>query len=250
MFACLVSILCLFVVVGRAAFKLGAARVLFCECIPSFFPPSAYLFCAVSPPPRSCGGMACRYLDYEGPSSQQASTTTTTGAPPISTGGPAPALEAGAESAARPAGTVMVMAQPADQTAAAAGDGEGRGEEVVEEEEEEQNRGRPSTRLGRVVAGWVGLLPDAARSWGRFEQFLEVIEGVGNMGDRERDLLLNRRMVCRLGSFFLQVGWGLQAGRQAGGQASGIGCWTQQQLEVSVVLGFFLFFRGGAEGGC
>ncbi|CAM9294212.1 unnamed protein product [Scytosiphon promiscuus] len=68
----------------------------------------------------------------------------------------------------------------------------------------EVDRGRPSTRLGRVVAGWLSLLPDAARSWGRLEQFLELMEGVGNMGDRERDLLLNRGMVCRLSSFVLQ----------------------------------------------
>lgn len=64
---------------------------------------------------------------------------------------------------------------------------------------------RSCTRLGRVVAGWLGLLPDAARSWGRFEQFLGVMEGVSDMGDRERDLLLNRRVVCHLSSFFLQV---------------------------------------------
>lgn len=64
---------------------------------------------------------------------------------------------------------------------------------------------RASARLSRVVDGWLTLLPDAARSWGRLEQFLELIEGVGYMGDRERDLLVNRRMVCRLCDFFLQA---------------------------------------------
>ena len=71
---------------------------------------------------------------------------------------------------------------------------------------DEKIKGRPCTRLGRVVLGWLGLLPDAARSWVRFEQFLELVEGVSDMGDRERDLLLHRRMVCRLSSFILQVG--------------------------------------------
>lgn len=64
---------------------------------------------------------------------------------------------------------------------------------------------RASARLSRVVDGWLTLLPDAARSWGRLEQFLEFMEGVGYMGDRERDLLVNRRMVCRLCDFFLQA---------------------------------------------
>lgn len=66
-------------------------------------------------------------------------------------------------------------------------------------------RQRACARLSRVVDGWLTLLPDAARSWGRLEQFLGLIEGVGYMGDRERDLLINRRMVCRLCDFFLQV---------------------------------------------
>lgn len=65
---------------------------------------------------------------------------------------------------------------------------------------------RPCSRLGRVVSGWLGLLPEAARSWNRFEQFFELIEGVSDMGNRERDLLLYRRTVFRLSSFFLQVG--------------------------------------------
>lgn len=64
---------------------------------------------------------------------------------------------------------------------------------------------RPCTRLARVVDGWLTLLPDASRAWARLEQFLELMEGIGYMGDRERDLLLNRRMVCRLSDFFLQV---------------------------------------------
>lgn len=64
---------------------------------------------------------------------------------------------------------------------------------------------RASARLSRVIDGWLGLLPDVARAWGRLEQFLEFIEGVGYMGDRERDLLINRRMVCRLCDFFLQA---------------------------------------------
>ncbi|CAM9974085.1 unnamed protein product, partial [Choristocarpus tenellus] len=63
---------------------------------------------------------------------------------------------------------------------------------------------RPRTRLPKMVDGWVGLLPEAARGWGRLEQFLEFVEGVGNMGDRERDLLLERHMVGKLIDFFLQ----------------------------------------------
>ncbi|CAM9156153.1 unnamed protein product, partial [Discosporangium mesarthrocarpum] len=62
----------------------------------------------------------------------------------------------------------------------------------------------PRTRLAQVVDGWVGLLPDAARAWSKMEQFLEFIEGVGNMGDRERDLLLRRHMISKLIDFFLQ----------------------------------------------
>lgn len=64
---------------------------------------------------------------------------------------------------------------------------------------------RQCTRLARIVDGWLTLLPDASRAWARLEQFLELMEGIGYMGDRERDLLLNRRMVCRLSDFFLQV---------------------------------------------
>lgn len=93
-----------------------------------------------------------------------------------------------------PSGTASALEEEAESGLPLVGEGQ------------EEDKGRPTTRLGRVVAGWVSLLPDAARSWGRFEQFLEFIEGVGNMGDRERDLLLNRRMVCRLCSFLLQVG--------------------------------------------
>lgn len=78
--------------------------------------------------------------------------------------------------------------------------------DVNEIDESGQDGGTPYSRLGRVVSGWLGLLPDAARSWSRFEQFLELIEGVSDMGDRERDFLLHRRMVFRLSSFFLQVG--------------------------------------------
>ncbi|CAM9654625.1 unnamed protein product, partial [Ectocarpus fasciculatus] len=144
-----------------------------------------------------------RYLDYDDPSPSQqqldpssladqsitagggpgaASTIAGTPTATPTSSGTASALEEGTESALWPAA----------------------GEQVRLQEDMGEERGRSSTRLGRVVAGWVSLLPDAARSWGRFEQFLEVIEGISNMGDRERDLLLNRQMVCRLGSFFLQ----------------------------------------------
>lgn len=145
-----------------------------------------------------------RYLDYDESSLQQqhqqhasavrATAAAATPSTPQTSGGTAPALEEGAGSAARRRGWGGEEGK----------EGEGEGEEG-EDEDEEEDKGRPTTRLGRVVAGWVSLLPDAARSWGRFEQFLEFIEGVSDIGDRERDLLLNQRMVRRLGSFFLQA---------------------------------------------
>lgn len=132
--------------------------------------------------------LSVRYLDYDEPALQQLNTSSLTDKPAI----------AGIESS-----TPITTPSFGGITPAAE---EGAGILLVgEQQQQEVNRGRPSTRLGRVVAGWVSLLPDAARSWGRLEQFLELIEGIGNMGDRERDLLLNRRMVCRLSSFFLQV---------------------------------------------
>lgn len=106
--------------------------------------------------------------------------------------GPLPLPERDAGAAGVPDAPAKVAA-PTEQT------------DTVAWDAADEDKGRPCTRLGRVVDGWLSLLPDAARSWGRFEQFLEFMEGVSDMGDRERDLLLNRRMVCRLSSFFLQV---------------------------------------------
>ncbi|CAN0546794.1 unnamed protein product, partial [Ectocarpus sp. 12 AP-2014] len=143
-----------------------------------------------------------RYLDYDDPSPSQQQLDPSLLADQSITAGRgdgATAAIAGTPTATpTSSGTASVLAEGTENALLpAAGD-------QVQLQEETEERGRSSTRLGRVVAGWVSLLPDAARSWGRFEQFLEVIEGVGNMGDRERDLLLNRQMVCRLGSFFLQ----------------------------------------------
>lgn len=142
-----------------------------------------------------------RYLDYE-----EEASLPQLDAFPHPADQTAAALTGGTPSAAATTPTPAVTLAIASGTAASALEaGAESGLPLVLGEDRGDDKGRPTTRLGRVVAGWVSLLPDAARSWGRFEQFLEFIEGVGNMGDRERDLLLNRRMVCRLSSFLLQV---------------------------------------------